>query len=185
MFIWFWNVGWYIDITYTHFTLISSTLLAVDTKPEPRVPPIYSHLVTTSPPAPHSTVHASQSQQQPHPDRVPIQPHIQTKYAHITTAIKQAHNPSVKLREISILKVNSTSTHYKTTDTDIQYITNIPHRRCKHTLHSRALVHWWPQRTTNSRYQQLRPHNTKHNHTNQSTKHHIITNIFIRYHHGV
>ena len=52
------------------------------------------------------------------------------------------------------------------------------HRRCKRTLHSLALVIWWPQRATNSRcHQQLGPHNTKHNHTNQSAKHHTTTNL--------
>ena len=54
-----------------------------------------------------------------------------------------------------------------------------PHRRCERTLHSLVLVHWWPQRTTNSRcHQQLGPHNTKHTH-------HTTTNIITRYHHGV
>ena len=54
------------------------------------------------------------------------------------------------------------------------------------TLHSLALVHWRPQRTTNSRcHQQLGPHNTKHKHPNQSAKHHTTTNIITRHHHRV
>ena len=45
-----------------------------------------------------------------------------------------------------------------------EHTTLSPHRRCERTLHSLALVHWWPQMTTNSRcHQQLGPHNTKHN----------------------
>ena len=51
-----------------------------------------------------------------------------------------------------------------------------PHWRCERTLHSLALVHWWPQRTTNiSCHQQLGPHNTKHKPESQTphyNKHH-------------
>ena len=42
-----------------------------------------------------------------------------------------------------------------------EHTTPSPHRSCERTLHSLALVHWWPQIITNSRYnQQLGPHNT-------------------------
>ena len=67
-----------------------------------------------------------------------------------------------------------------------EHTTLSPHRRCERTLHSLALVHWWPQRTTNSRcHQQLGPHNTKRKHLNQSAKYHTTTNIITRHHHGV
>ena len=91
----------------------------------------------------------------------------------------------ITIANIYIPPRDSISTHCKTADTDlqhwIQHITNIPH-----SVHFMALVHGWPQRTWNSRcHQQLRPHNTKHKHTNQRDKHHITTNIFTRYHQGV
>ena len=42
-----------------------------------------------------------------------------------------------------------------------EHTTPSHHRTCERTLHSLALVHWWPQRTTNSGcHQQLGPHNT-------------------------
>ena len=48
-----------------------------------------------------------------------------------------------------------------------------------------APVHWWPQRTTNSRcHQQLRPHNTKHKHTNQSAKHCTIIRPLTHHNHN-
>ena len=104
-------------------TLIHSTLAALDTIPEPRVPHTCSALTTTTPqqspiPAlsssshPHilsaythatqTTVHASQSQQPPHPHRVPRQPHIETKDDHMTTDTPQGHRPSSR-SEINLI----------------------------------------------------------------------------------
>ena len=99
----------------------------------------------------------------------------------------------ITIANIYIPPRDSTSTHYKTADTDIQhciqYITNIPQSVLTgdmNALHSLALVHLRPLRTTNSRcHQQLGPHNTKHKYTNQSVKHHTTTNFITRYHHGV
>ena len=50
----------------------------------------------------------------------------------------------ITIANIYIAPRDTTSTHYKTTDTDIlhciQHITNIPHRRCKRTRHFMAVV---------------------------------------------
>ena len=92
-----------------HTTLISSTLYALDTTPEPHVPPIYSpqpHL--SRPPYQHfrhprtlsaysahtqTTVHASQLTQLPYPEHmVPRQPHRQTKDEHMTTTSTRIHH---------------------------------------------------------------------------------------------
>ena len=70
---------------------------------------------------------------------------------------------------------DSTPTHYKTADTDIQhciqYITNIPHSVLTGDVNAHStLLHSYTddQRTTNSRWhQQLGPHTTKHKPTNQ------------------
>ena len=83
-------------------TLIHNTAAALDTIPEPLVSPTCPALTTTThhlSPTPalsstshhhtlsaythatQTTVHASLSQQPPHPHRVQCQPHIQTKYA--------------------------------------------------------------------------------------------------------
>ena len=91
-------------------TLIHNTSAALDTMPEPRVPPTCPALTTPHPsPTPafpstshhhtlsadthatQTTVHASQSQQPPHPHMVPRQPHRHTKDAHMTTDTTQ-HN---------------------------------------------------------------------------------------------
>ena len=102
-------------------TLISSTSPALDKTPEPHVPPIYALTATTPPPdhippnilaaythATRTTVHASQSPQQLHPQhRVPRQPHTQTKDYHRTTNTTQTHRPSSKSeRNLIILQVN-------------------------------------------------------------------------------
>ena len=104
-------------------TLISSTLPVLDKTPEPRVPLIHELTATTPPtdptPAlpslsqPHTltahthatqtTVHASQSPQQPHSQhRVLLQPHKQTKDYHRTTNTTQTHRHSY------ILSANTT-----------------------------------------------------------------------------
>ena len=112
----------------THLTtLISSTSPVLDKTPEPRVPPIYALTATTPPPDPtpalpppshpniiaaytHSTqttVHASKSPQQPHPQHRVPPPHRQTKDYHGTTNTTQAHRPSSKSeRNLIILQVN-------------------------------------------------------------------------------
>ena len=108
-------------------TLISSTSHALAKTPKPRVPHIYALTVTTPPPDPtpefpspshpnslaanthatQTTVHASQSPQQPHPQqRVPRQPHRQTKDYHRTTNITQAHRPSSKSEIILQVNIN-------------------------------------------------------------------------------
>ena len=113
-------------------TLIPYTSAVLDTIPEPRVPPTYSRpaLTTTTPPPsptpalpspshPHSLslsaythttqtiVHASQSQQPPHPHSVPRQSHRQAKDLWMTTHTTQAHRPSSKSeRNLIILQVN-------------------------------------------------------------------------------
>ena len=109
-------------------TLIHSTSAALDTIPEPRAPPTYPSLTTTtshpsptpafpSPSHPHTlsaythvtqtTVHASQSQQPPHPHRAPRQRHRHTKNGHMTTDTPQGHRPiSRSGRNLIILHVN-------------------------------------------------------------------------------
>ena len=109
-------------------TPIASTSPALAKAPESRVPPIYALTATTPPPDPtpalpssshpnnlaanthatQTTVHASQSPQQLHPQhRVPRQPHRQTKDYHRTTNTTQAHRPSSKSeRNLIILQVN-------------------------------------------------------------------------------
>ena len=89
------------------------------------------------------------------------------------------------LANIYIPPRDSTSTHYKTADIGIQHciqhIANIPHS----VLTDDHRVQLIEDVISNSATQQLRPHNTKHKHTNQSAKPHTTTSIFTRYHHGV
>ena len=109
-------------------TLIASTSPVLDKTPEPRVPLIHALIATTPPPDPtlawpspshhrtltahtqatQTTVHASQSPQQPHSQhRVLRQPHKQTKDYHRTTNTTQKHRPSSKSeRNLIILQVN-------------------------------------------------------------------------------
>ena len=109
-------------------TLITSTSPALAKTPESRVPLIYALTPTTPPPDPtpalpspshpnslaantnttQTTIHASQSPQQPHPQhRVPRQPHRQTKDYHRTTNTTQAHRPNSRSkRNLIILQVN-------------------------------------------------------------------------------
>ena len=111
-----------------HTPLISSMLPALDKTPEPCVPPMYAFIATTPPPDPtpalsspshpnslaaytyatKTTIHTSQSPQQPHPQhRVPRQSHRQTKHYHRTTDTTQAHRPiSESERNLIILQVN-------------------------------------------------------------------------------
>ena len=116
----------------THFF---STSRALDNTHELRATPIYP-LTTTTPPlvptpalpspsypnslavythATQTTVHTSQSPQQPHPQhRVPRQPHIETKDYHRTTTTTPAHRPSIKsTRNLIILQVNIYELKYK------------------------------------------------------------------------
>ena len=109
-------------------TLIHITSAELDTIAEPRVQPTCPALITSthhpsptpalpSPSQPHSlsaythatqsTVHASQSQQPPHPHRVPRQPNKQTKHDHMTTDTPQGHRPSSRSeRNLPSLQVN-------------------------------------------------------------------------------
>ena len=106
-------------------TLIHNTSAALDIIPEPCVTPTcpalttphpsptpalpstsHHHTLSTDTHATQTTVHASQSQQPPHPHRVARQPHRQTKY-HMTTDTTQGHIPSSKSeRNLIILQVN-------------------------------------------------------------------------------
>ena len=90
----------------------------LNTIPEPRVPPSCPALTTTTPAFPSTshhntlsaythetqiTIHASQSQQPPHPQ----QPHRQTKDDHMTTYTTQGHRPSSKSENnLIILQIN-------------------------------------------------------------------------------
>ena len=66
----------------------------------PRTLSAYTHATQT-------TVHASQSQQPPHPHSVPRQPHRQTKDDHMTTDTTQAHIPRSKSEiYLIILQIN-------------------------------------------------------------------------------
>ena len=92
---------------------------------------------------------------------------------------------------------DSTSTPYKTSDTDIQhciqYITNIPHFVLTGDMNAHSTL--WHSYTDDHRGQLIADisssdhitlnTNTKHKHTNQSAKHHTTTNIITRYHHCV
>ena len=118
----------HIHMSHTPPTPLTSTSPVLDKTPKPRVPLIHALTATTphpdptpalpSPSHPHTltphthatqtTVHASQSLQQPHAQhRVLRQPHKQTKDYHMTantTQLLTPHKhtgPAVKLREIS------------------------------------------------------------------------------------
>ena len=111
-------------MSHTPPTPLTSTSSVLDKTPEPRVPLIHALTATTPHPDPtpalpspsHShnthatqtTVHASQSPQQPHAQhRVLRQPHKQTKDYHRTTNTTQTHRPSSKSeRNLIILQVN-------------------------------------------------------------------------------
>ena len=118
----------HVHMSHTPPTPLTSTSPALDETPEPRVPLIHALTATTphpdptpappSPSHPHTltahthatqtTVHASQSPQQPHAQhRVLRQPHKQTKDYHRTTNTTQTHRPSSKSeRNLIILQVN-------------------------------------------------------------------------------
>ena len=115
-------------MSHTPPTPLTSTSPVLDKTPEPRVPLIHALTATTphpdptpalpSPSHPHTltahthatqtTVHASQSPQQPHAQhRVLRQPHKQTKDYHRTANTTQTHRPSSKSeRNLIILQVN-------------------------------------------------------------------------------
>ena len=133
-----------IHSTHTSHLNFSSTSPALAKTSEPRVPPIYASTATTPPPKPtpalpslshtnslaanthatQTTVHASQSPQQPST----INTHnteLQMVKVHIN------NTKHITIANINIPPRDSTSTHYKTADTDIQHciqhITNIPY----------------------------------------------------------
>ena len=118
----------HIHMSHTPPIPLTNTSHVLDKTPEPRVPLIHALTATTphpdptpallSPSHPHTltahthatqtTVHASQSPQQPHAQhRVLQQPHKQTKDYHRTTNTTQTHRPSSKSeRNLTILQVN-------------------------------------------------------------------------------
>ena len=118
----------HIHMSHTPPTPLTSTSPVLDKTPEPRVPLIHALTATTphpdptpalpSPSHPHTltahihatqtTLHASQSPQQPHAQhRVLRQPHKQTKDYHRTANTTQTHRPSSKSeRNLIILQVN-------------------------------------------------------------------------------
>ena len=115
-------------MSHTPPTPLTSTSPILDKTPEPRVPLIHALTATTPHPDPtpalpssshphtltahthatQTTLHASQSPQQPHAQhRVPRQPHKQTKDYHRTTNTTQTHKPSSKSEiNLIILQVN-------------------------------------------------------------------------------
>ena len=86
---------------------------------------------------------------------------------------------------------DSTSTHYKTADTDIQhciqYITNIPHSVLTGYVNAHSTL--WHAYTDDHKGKLIADVISNSDHitlnTNQSDKHHTTTNIITRYHHGV
>ena len=107
----------HIHMSHTPPSPLTSTSPVLDKTPEPRVPLIHALTATTPHPDPtpalpspshrhtltahthatQTTVHASQSPQQPHAQhRVLRQPHKQTKDYHRTTNTTQTHRPSCK-----------------------------------------------------------------------------------------
>ena len=102
----------------------------------------------------------------------------------------------ITIANIYIPPRDTTSTHYKTADTDIQhciqYITNIPHSVLTGDVNAHSTL--WHSYTDDHRGQLIADvisnsdhitHNTKHKHPNQSAKHHTTINIITRHHHGV
>ena len=118
----------HVHMSHTPPTPLTSTSPVLDKTPEPRVPLIHALTATTPHPDPtpalpstshphtltahthatQTTVHASQSPQQPHAQHnVLRQPHKQTKDYHRTTNTTQTHRPSSKSeRNLIILQVN-------------------------------------------------------------------------------
>ena len=112
-------------MSHTPPTPLTSTSPVLDKTPEPHAPLIHALTATTPHPDTHqhchhphtltahthatqTTVHASQSPQQPHTQhRVLRQPHKQTKDYHRTNNTTQTHRPSSKSkRNLIILQVN-------------------------------------------------------------------------------
>ena len=102
----------------------------------------------------------------------------------------------ITIANIYIPPRDTTSTHYKTADTDIQYcipyITNIPHSVLTGDVNAHSTL--WHSYTDDHRGQLIADvvsnsdhitHNTKHKNPNQSAKHHTTTNIITIHHHGV
>ena len=83
---------------------------------------------------------------------------------------------------------DSTSTYYKTTETDtqhcIQYTTNIPHSILPGNVNAQSTL--WHSYTDDHKGQLIAMLSaTPTTNTSQSAKHHITTNSITRYHHGV
>ena len=99
----------------------------------------------------------------------------------------------ITIANIYIAPQDSTSTHYKTADTDtqhcIQYITKIPPSVLTGDVNAHSTL--WHSYTDDHRGQLITyvisnsDHITLNTHTNQRAKHHTTTNIITRYHHGV
>ena len=146
----------HIHMSHTPPTPLTSTSPVLDKTPEPRVPRIHALTATTphpdptpalpSPSHPHSThtcntstVHASQSLQQPHAQhRVLRQPHKQTKDYHRTTNTTQTHRPSSKSeRNLIILQVNINRTQKQTRGAQTAY----SRHTCRHHHNSGNQAH--------------------------------------------
>ena len=105
-------------------------------------------------------------------------------------AHQNAH-PDIPIANIYITPRDSTYTHNKTVDTDIQHriqhITNIPHSVFTRDVNAHSTL--WHSYTDEHRGQLIADVISNSDHitlnTNQSVKHHNTTNIFTRYHHGV
>ena len=120
----------HIHMSHTPPTPLTSTSPVLDKTPEPRVPLTTTtphqhcrHTLTAHTHATQTTVHASQSQQQPHAQhRVLRQPHKQTKDYHRTTNTTQTHRPSSKSeRNLIILQVNINRLRNKHMQTSSQF----------------------------------------------------------------
>ena len=107
----------------------------------------------------------------------------------------KANTKHITIANIYIPPRDSTSTHYKTADTDIlhciQYITNIPHSVLTEDVNAHSTL--WHSYTDDHRGQLIADVISNSDHitlnttknTNQNGKHHTTTNIITSYHHGV
>ena len=114
--------------------------LTPHTDPTPALPsPSHSHTLTPHTHATQTTVHASQSPQQPHAQhRVLRQPHKQTKDYHRTANTTQTHRPSSKSeRNLIILQVNINGTQKQTRGAQTAY----SRHTCRHHHNSGNQAH--------------------------------------------
>ena len=141
----------HIHMSHTPPTPLTSTSFVLDKTPEPRVPLIHALTATTPHPGPHTstavtlahthatqtTIHASQSPQQPHAQhRVLRQPHKQTKDYHRTTNTTQTHRPSSK-SERNLIILQHKRTQKQTRGAQTAY----SRHTCKHHHNSGNQAH--------------------------------------------